>query len=770
MPLSAGTTLGNYRILALLGQGGMGEVYRAHDERLRRDVAVKLLSGAGISQQERRARILNEARAAAALNHPGITTIFEVAEDGEHAFIVMELVGGSSLRAYLQAHVRTDVRSACSIACQVAEALASAHAQGVVHGDVKPENVALPADGHVKLLDFGIAKMQCEDTLTLTTQLPQSDRGLCGTLAYMAPELLRGGAASAQSDLFALGVMLYEMVAGRRPFPGPTTSVLVEQITHEPPLPLPRDVAVPAALQHILDRLLEKSPAQRYASARDVYLDLNNVQRDLDLRIAGPEVTGKPAVAVLPFVLLMPASGDEYLSVAMADAVIHRLGVSRDLLVRPASTVQKYAGQTADPLTVARELNVRYVVEGSVQKMGQQLRVHVQAIDALDGAVLCSSKHDGDVSGVFLLQDQISEALAQSLGAQVPSDDKKKEAPPTRNAAAYELYLRAADRLVHLNKWDTATAIGMLRDAVKIDPDFSLAWARLAEACVLMASTLDPDPAWLRDAERAIRKALVLDPGSADAHCARGRLLWTPAKRFQNVAALRALNTALRINPACHQAQVWKCLIFMHIGLLPEAEQGLSACLATHPDDPFVLAFICQTAFYRNDYERAAEFGQRALRLDPGHLWANVFYPSVALYQGRLDEAEKRIQHAYKVIPSDAWVMSCEGLLWAKRGEVRKASNVLQRSLRARKTFLHTHHLWHNAAAAYALMEKDDAAVTWLNRAAGFGLPNHTAFQTDPHFRSLAGNKKFDTLMGKLARSHAEFQRDYGADRHAASA
>jgi len=407
-------------------------------------------------------------------------------------------------------------------------------------------------------------------------------------------------------------------------------------------------------------------------------------------------------------------------------------------------------------------MNVQIVSHGSIQKLGTRLRVHVQVWDAGKNAPVYSAKHDGELGELFALQDELAAGVQQALGVRASASKEKEFAPPTGNPRAYELYLRATERLARLNRWDTRTAIEMLEQAVVLDPEFADGWAKLAEACALMGVTQEPHPRWLKRADQAIRRALGLDRHNAEVYCARGRVLWTPARGFKNRQALRALNEALHLNPGCHGAKIWRCLIFLHLGLLAKAKEGLLEALATHPDDAFTLVFVGQTALYRGDYAEAEEFQARALRIDPANLWGNGLWPTALLYAGRLAEAEEKIHMARQVLQDDPWLVSCEALLWAKRGERRKAETLLRRSLRPVKTFLHTHHLWHNAAAAYALIDKPAAAVSLLRRASALGLPNFPAFRDDPHFQSLQTYASFRALLAKLKREWADYEKEFG--------
>ena len=303
----------------------------------------------------------------------------------------------------------------------------------------------------------------------------------------------------------------------------------------------------------------------------------------------------------------------------------------------------------------------------------------------------------------------------------------------------------------------------MLENSVKLDPGFADGWARLAEAYILLAGTQEPHPRWFRRAEQSFRKALALDSRNSEAQCARGQVLWTPVKKFQNRAALRALATALELNPGCHPARVWQCLIFWHVGLLEESREGLMLALASQPDDALTLTNIAQTALYQGDLDEAEEFQKRALNMDRASLWANVFFPTMYIYRGELDKAVEKIQSAREVLSDDPWLTGCEALVWAKRGEFRRAGQFLRRALHAGKTFLHTHHLWHTAAAVYALIGKPAQAVTWLQRAARMGLPNYPVFRDDIHFKGLQSHPQFVHLLAGLKKEWDDYRREFGS-------
>lgn len=472
--------------------------------------------------------------------------------------------------------------------------------------------------------------------------------------------------------------------------------------------------------------------------------------RGLDVNLPA-SLRGKRSIAVLPFKLLTQSGDDGFLSVALADAIITHLGASPNLFVRPIGMVQRYAGESADPLTAARELNVQVVVSGTVQRVDTKLRVCLQAVDATNGSVVLSAKHDAEMIELFALQDAIAESLAKGLQFELNDHKESVEHRPDGNRMSYELFLRAADKLSRLNRWDTQAAIDMLGRAVQIDPRFAAAWARLAEAHLLMAFTFGQGARSITAAERAARRALALDPSNSVAQCSHGLVLWSPARGFQNNAALRALSIALKLNPGNLTARLWQCLIFLHVGLFDAAEEGLEIALAVRPDDATTVMFLGQSAMYRHHYDEADGYHARALAMDAAHSWTNVFYPIIPLYRGALADAESKIAVARDLQGDDPWLTSCEALLWAKRGETAKAERLLRTALRGKPLF-HTHHMWHTAAATYATLGKHRRALSLLERASAFGLPNFTLFRDDPHFHSLRALRGFQKLLARLQR------------------
>jgi eukaryotic-like serine/threonine-protein kinase len=497
-------------------------------------------------------------------------------------------------------------------------------------------------------------------------------------------------------------------------------------------------------------------------SQADTALDLLSICPSDQVAAVRP-ASNRRSVAVVPFRLLIPISDDQFLSTALADAVVNRLGSTGNLVVRPTASLMRYAQSEVDWTTVAGEMNVDVVVEGSIQKIGQRLRALVQ-VHQLSGLVtLYSAKHEGDMGDLFSLQDRIAETVYTALLPQPRSAAMPGAAmPPTKNALAYELFMRAADRMSRLNKWDAQAAIEMLSSATELDPTFADGWGRLAQACIQMATIFDSDPRWFEMAEHAVAKTLDLDMANADAFCARGQSLWTPRHSFQNQAALRALNASLKLNPGCHQAQLWRGQILFHLGLYQEAREGLQEALASHPEDGRAVTFLALTALYRGDYAEAHEHYARALALDPASIWPNLFFPLVPLYMGRSRDALEKVRVARRMLPEEPVLISVEGMIAAHEGHFARAEQLADTALEQPRTLLHTHHLWHNAAAAYSMCGKPDKAIPLLERCAKMGLPNYLLFGSDPHLRPLQRHPDFMALMTNLRREHGAYREEFG--------
>src|SRR5689334_2539492 len=505
-----GTALGRYRILEPLGEGGMGRVYLAEDPALARKVAIKVLPPAFAADRERRERLLHEARAASALNHPNIVTVYDVGEQDGNVFVAMERIEGVSLREWAAAKPRTPAE-VLVLARQAARALGVAHAAGLVHRDLKPENLMVRGDGLLKILDFGLARSVAPDRdgATMAQTMPGT---ILGTAPYMSPEQVLGQPAGPASDVFSLGTLLYELLTARHPFAAGTPVDTMHRILHEtPPAPSSLAPAVSAALDFVLAKALAKDPTRRYANARELDVDLEACETKLATPVhAAPAgaAKGPRAIAVLPFKNIGGNADLNYLGIGLADAVITRLASSPDLIVRSTTSIARYENQAVDPLTAARELAVSAILDASFQRAGERFRATARLVEAPGGQALWAGKVDLRFEDIFEVQDEVAGGIATALTAGLG------RAEFTPSPEAYDLYLRSASAVLIGDRPAFEAAIAALERAVALEPRYADAWAALgARRHGIADSGVDPDQRWYARAEEPTRRALELEPG-----------------------------------------------------------------------------------------------------------------------------------------------------------------------------------------------------------------------------------------------------------------
>ena len=741
MALSSGTYLGPYQILAPIGAGGMGEVYRAHDPRVGRDVAIK------VTAERFGERFDHEVRAIAALNHPNICMLHDVGPN----YLVTELVEGETLRACFQRTL--PMERSLEIARQVLEALRAAHQAGIVHRDLKPENVMVRFDGYVKVLDFGLAKripptsaLQTENTATGDLSLPGQ---MLGTVAYMSPEQIRGQQIDQRSDLFAFGTLLDEMIAARHPWRRTSPIETLHAILNDEAVPIPPTSPKAAELDAIIRRLLAKSPADRYPSAESVLEALASCasgETQSGARLAG---SSKPltSVAVLPFVFLSEVEESRALSLGFADALITILGNLEDVAVAPTAAILNYAPGT-EPARVCRDLGVRHVLQGNVQKRGAQWRVSLQLFDAAAQKISFSEKYDFKLENVFEVQDEIGQRVVESLESRFPLVAPKSRDRYSSDPEAYDEFITG----LRESYGDTAevleSAAEHLSRAVEHDPEFALAHAWLSQVSSHLYFEFDPRRARLEKAEHHGREALRLDAALPEGQLARAWLLWSPAKNFQHAEAIAALEQALTAQPNLERAHNRMSAICWHIGRFHEARIAHARAERSNPrartHNPAWI-YLCS-----GDFAHAEEAARTWLREAPGNRYAPSFAAHCSILTGDLDLADQRLAEALRQQPDEPLIVSLQAMLHAWRKQTDLALRCVRHALDFPRSFGHTHHTYYQIACVYAVLGDSDKAMAWLERSVDTGFPCWPLFKLDPNLANIRQKPEFERLVGDL--------------------
>jgi len=777
--------------------GGMGEVYLARDERLGRKVALKLLPEHLTEDETQLSRFKTEARTASALNHPNILTVHEIGTEGNRHFIATEFIEGMTLRELLR-RGRMNLHDAVEIAVQVASALAAAHETGVVHRDIKPENIMLRPDGYAKVLDFGIAKLiepelaAADRHAGTTTLLAQTRSGLViGTAQYMSPEQARGQTADARSDIWNLGVVLYEMVGGNPPFSGATPSDCIASILKTEPPPFSCALPdVPIKPQSIVHKALRKNRDERYQTTREMLADLRDLKAELERESSLPQIKGsaksivskiKPdkrgalailsvataaaatmayffyfvapmppingkSIAVLPFVDLSQARDQEYLCDGIQEEILNRLSKIADLKVISRTSTQRYKSAGEKLPAMARQLGAAHILEGTVQRAADQVRIHVQLIDARNDSHLWAEKYDRKLTDVFGVESEIAKAIADSLGAKLSGLEQRAIATrPTENAAAHQLYLQGTYFSNKRTGGDLRTATEYFQAAIRKDPKYAAAYAGLADAFTLL-SLWGGDPAdTMPQAKAAAMKGIELDETLPEAHNSLGLVL--ALHDFDFAQSQKEFERAIELNP--NYATAHHQFGNVNLSMIGEFDRAIAEGNRAVELDPLSLIIntdLGQDFMLARRYDEAIDQLRKTLAMDPRFYYARWTLGECLQMKGQLTEAMAEYQKAAE-ITDDPVVMALLAQGYAKMGQRDKALDLLGQLEQLAK---HRHVGPFTFALVHLTLNETEKTIDDLERAYRERDPNIVGIKVEPLLDPLRGHPRFERLLAKI--------------------
>ncbi len=794
MALAPGTRVGSYQILSAIGGGGMGEVYRARDSRLERDVAIKVLSDHLATNADATVRFEREAKAIASLSHPNILAIHDFGQEEGFAYSVTELLEGETLRSLI-ARSPIPWRRAAELGAAIADGLGAAHAKGIIHRDLKPENIFITEDGRVKILDFGIAQLQKEtatgddedQSAALTEQMKTDPGAVMGTAGYMSPEQLRGEKVHAASDLFSLGCLLYEMLSGKRAFAKNSVVETLSAILTETPPPID-PLAVPLELARVVDRCLEKNAAQRFHSASDLGFALRAIGTSTGLRFEPPGaakrrrvrgifigtlllvmvaatalvftrtreesrkiVSVQPAIESLAILPFRNGTGDasaEYLVDGVTETLINNVSQIPGLRVMSRTSVFHYKNVAPDPARIGRELKVAAVLVGEVRRMGDLLLISAELVSTADSSHIWGKRYQRPASDLLLVQDAISDQITQSLRLRITADSSPTLTQRhSENAAAYDSYLKGRYEWNRRSAAGLYAAIEYFNQAIAADPNYALAYAGLADCYNLLDIWAGlPTRETFPKAKDAATKALLLDDQLAEAHTSLAYALHS--YEWNWAAAEREYKRALELNPNYATAHQWYSEYLTAMGRFEEAERAGSRALELDPMSPIINAVVGWNLLMARRYGDSVAQNQKTTRLFPTFMPGHAYLGLANLESSRTPAAIEAFQQSQKL--ADITVV----LTWLARAQLQAGqldaakATIATIEQRGRSTYLPPFYMASLAVAqgdrdkAFRLLDKAitdrTGAVIWLKVD-----PSLDPIRTDPRFAKLLARVGF---------------------------
>src|SRR6266568_6582600 len=701
-----GQTFSQYKVLRKIGSGGMGVVYEAEDSRLGRKVAVKFLPHEMASDAQLLERFQREARAASALNHPNICTIHAIEQHERQHFIVMELLEGQTLSQRMGAQT-FDLEKLLPLGIQIADALESAHAKGIVHRDIKPANIFLTERGQVKILDFGLAKVEkltnvadstsfaSDDTRAETNALTSPGSAI-GTIMYMSPEQARGGLVDARTDLFSLGTVLYQMATGNLPFKGDTSAVIFDAILNREPLPVDMvNSGLPREFGRIIEKTLEKDRNLRCQSATELKTDLIRLKRDLESgkKAAaaatdskfGAQKTGPKSLAVLYFENLSGVKEDEYLRDGITEDIITELSKIRGLNTFSRPTVLAFRDKAVTPVQIGQQLKAAYVLTGSLRRSGNRLRINTQLVDTQTDFPLWSERYDREMKDVFEVQDEIARKIAEALRVTLsPKELEALAVKPTENLQAYDLYLRGKRYARRQTRQDLEFALQMFESAVAMDPSFALAYASSANACAMFYCNFSREQVWVERAREASGKALALRWDLPEVQISQAWVLYAAELHDE---AVRMAKKAIERKRDCEGAHYLLCRALFAAGRYQEILDVAETAIEASGEDYNVYVPILNCLGAMGKEEAIRNMRQRRMAALENHLKqvpedprARILLGSDYAHLGRSDDALHELNMAVTLRANEVSILYNAACLYCKLNKNLEAMDALRKA------------------------------------------------------------------------------------------
>jgi serine/threonine protein kinase/tetratricopeptide (TPR) repeat protein len=739
-----GKIISHYRILAKIGEGGMGVVYKAEDTKLRREVALKFLPKEFTADPEAKERFVQEAQAAAALDHPNICTVHEIDEAEGQTFIAMAHIKGESLKDKIVSGP-LDISSALKIVIQVAEGLQEAHENGIIHRDIKPANIALTAKGQAKIMDFGLAKLSWGVDLTKTATI-------MGTVAYMSPEQAKGGKVDHRTDIWSLGAMLYEMLTGERPFKVTHDQAVLYAILNEDPVPITKiRKDIPQELEKIVKKSLEKDLKKRYGDMDAMLDDLKSVGRK-----SVSTAADKPSIAVLPFVNMSADPENEYFSDGLAEDLINALTKITDLHVVARTSSFAFKSEKVDIREIGEKLNVDSLLEGSVRKVGNRIRITAQLIKVKDGYHLWSDRYDRNMEDVFAIQDEITEKIMDKLMIALNVLKKPPEEHRPVSFEAYDLYLKGR---YCLNKFEVDKALAYNEQAIEQDPDYALAYASIAEVYTILSTGFDilPNKDAMPKARDAAQKALELDPNLAEAYVSLG--LVALSYDWDRKATKKYFQKAIELNPNSMSAHQW--FEFYWTYMMADFDTATAHLERAQELDPLNFLIKVRLGFmsiFKGDCDHALDQFKALLDFEPNFGLLYLSFATAYALKGDYDEALAYGEKMLEVGPRVVAYVGNMGWLYAVAGKKEKAYELLaELEKRSKKGYVSS--FW--TALIYLSLGEIDKTFEWFEKAYEerdgnmiyFTVPQlFDPIRADPRYKQLLLKMGHDNLIQKCTR------------------